>query len=229
MKHLRFYGLLITMLALTGPSAHAATPPLLQQAISAIGSEPTARYGLHYEDNETSLIANIDPSKPLGQRVQLIDAGPLASRDDVLAGVAEIDAKPMAEFWCHNFGKLLTEPVHIRAHSEVSTIFSFKPAIDPLADADDSDFMAHVEGEIEVGNSDAKIIGFRLFAPEPFRPSLGVRIKRFEFKAQCVPASNGLTYAQSTETNIHARAFFKNIEQFEKRSISNVDVIADEL
>lgn len=227
MKQLLVSGIMTAALMLAAPAALAATPPLVQQAIAAIGSEPKARYDLLYEDNETSITASIDPSKPPGQRVLLTDAGPLASREDVLAGIAQIDAEPMAEFWCHNFGKRLTGPIQISRRSAVSTIFTFKPAIDPEDDADDAKFMANVQGEIEIANFDARIIGFRLFAPKPFRPSLTVRINRFEFKAKCALASNGLSYAKSTETHILARAFFKNIEQFERRSISKVDVISD--
>lgn len=210
-------------LLVPGNQAFAGQPAPLKAALNPPEVQPLFRHTVFIQEDDFEGLANIDPSLPAGQRIELVSSTMAADDPELLALLAEADAQPMSDFWCHDMAEMVPDTVTEVDRDEGSVTYQFSPRPDADADSDDKAFMKNLTGELRIDEQTESVRSFRLFAKSTFRVSLAVKVKFFEMNAVCEPVATGGSRLVESTTRVEARALFKRIEQYELKRISNIE------
>lgn len=205
---------------------HPQTHPTLQLAQQKAMTEQffAAQYAFEmtYRDEDVQARAFVNPSRPEGQRLDVIQPARSEWDDDIRDMLTEFDAAPYDEFWCTDFLALLGSDPHPVDQDGNSIVFAFSPQPGPKDDADDRKFLAEMIAHLTIDQRTGAIQKFEMRNRRPFKPIFIAKIKSFRMEAQCQAAPDGRLYVADLSTDLTAKIALKKVKEREERSIFNL-------
>lgn len=180
---------------------------------------PVYAYDVEYRSAEINAIARIDPSKPRGNRVTIFEPIPERQPDWLAQEIDTIDANPMEDFWCSDFGTNIPDNLAFSNLSDGTEKLEFQPVSD---EPGTENVIRHMRGEAIRDSLDGELLSFRLFNEKPFKPEMIVKIQNFDLQVTCLRSPDGRTYAASQSTRVSGSAAFRSFEDSETTLISNL-------
>ena len=206
--------------ALVSASAAVADSPL-ERVRGAPRSDVRYAFELRYETAEITAIGHVDPSKPAGQRVTVLsppkDRWPEGFEQDV----AEIDATPDEDFWCHDLLDAVPPDAQLLEETDTTAIYQFQPLPDE-GDAESEHIVKHLVGTIVIDKQRPAVLSMALSATKPFRINWLARVETMNVHAHCAREPGGATYLETLDTRLTGTALFKSFVQREVRSIGGL-------
>ena len=198
----------------------------LSRALDADSSGPVYQYDLSYRSEDLSVSARIDPSRPLGQRVQVLSPSKSDWNKEITEGVEDLEADPVDDFWCSGFAEMVPRNASLVGQTGTTATYRFQPLPDPN-DPDDAKLMKHLVGEITVAKQDPQILSIALTAPQPFKPVWVAKITRFDLSVACERVPDGRTHMREFRITVDGKAALQTLRERELRTITNVRVASN--
>lgn len=214
------------ILALTAVSAPCLAAPAQHTALDKAfqSSQVGPQYAFHmtYKDNEVDVEAYVNPSRKIGERVDVIRPTRDNWNDNFKSMVKAFDAKPLDEFWCADFLTLVGTDAHPVLEVGNATVFAFTPQAAPHDDASDHMFLSEMIAHLTIDRETGFIQKFEMRNRKPFKPMFIAKIKSFRMEALCQASPDGRPYIAQLTTDLSGKIALKKIEEHEYRVISNL-------
>lgn len=219
--------LVYVLLYLSQPIPAHAQHSLLDKAKDARQSGPVYAFDMAYSDNKINAVARVNPSKPIGERVEVLNLEADDLDKDIRAMISAFDAAPLDEFWCADFLSLVGADAQVLSETNNATVLAFSPEPGPDDDADDRKFLAAMTAQITIDPRTAFVSAFEMRNRKPFKPAFIAKIKSFEMNVTRAPSPDGRTYLADYQVDVSGSVALRRFKEFERRVISNL-VASDE-
>ncbi|MBD3768783.1 MAG: hypothetical protein IE925_01460 [Rhodobacterales bacterium] len=209
----------LAALPLLACPAFAETP--LEKALAAPTDGPAYRFDMKIDDDVLKGEAQVDPSRPEGERLTLItpDAGTLegeaAAKYEKLKQTTSGD-----KIWCSSFSGNIPADAKMISESGEAAVYSFTPL--PGDDKETAKVYKHLTGRVTVSKEAPAILSFEMFSDKPFKPAMVARVDSFRMKVDCAPAPDGRTYVRDFTLDLSGNAMMQPFTQSERREITNL-------
>jgi len=200
-------------------AAHGQTP--LEAALSATVDGPIYSYDLTFQNNELNATGRLDPSRPLGQRIQVDTPQEADWDDDFREAIAEMESETEGDIWCSSFAENIPADAALEEETETKAIYSFTPQANP-DEPEEGKFFSKLKGRVTIDKINPAILTFQMFAISPFKPVPVAKVTAFDMTVSCARSPDGRTYGETMEVNVSGSAMFQKFEEFERRQISNL-------
>ena len=215
----------LAALPLLACPAFAETP--LEKALAAPTDGPAYRFDMKIDDDVLKGEAQVDPSRPEGERLTLItpDAGTLegeaAAKYEKLKQTTSGD-----KIWCSSFSGNIPADAKMISESGEAAVYSFTPL--PGDDKETAKVYKHLTGRVTVSKEAPGILAFEMFAEQPFKPAMVAKIDSFSMKADCGRSPDGRTYVESLALDVSGNAMMQPFSQSERRKVTNLVALPSE-
>ena len=204
--------------------AFAETP--LEAALAAPTDGPAYRFDMKIDDDTLKGEAQVDPTRPEGQRLTLISPDPATLEGEAAETYAKLQARTSGEkIWCTSFKSNIPADAKLISESGEAAVYSFTPL--PGDDKDMEKVYKHLTGRVTVSKLTPAILAFEMFAEKPFKPAMVARIDNFSMKADCSPAPDGRTYISAFSLDVSGNAMMQPFSQSERREVTNLVALPD--
>lgn len=186
-------------------------------------SEPNYAYTLEIESNAAHLTARVDPSLPLGERVEVLIATNSILDHELSDLIQHIDKTAARDFFCSRLNRFiptLDSPISVETGTET---FVFAPIARSKSQEDR--ILRHVLGTVTQDIRTGEIVSLRLTSQGAFKLSFMIKIRSFEAIFECQPTPDGRTYAARSFTRVLGTAAFQSFEEKEVITISNITTL----
>ena len=165
--------------------AFAETP--LEAALAAPTEGPAYKFDLKLEGDDLNGEAQVDPSRPEGERLTLISPAADTLEGDAAERYVDLKANTSGDkIWCSSFRGNIPADAKMISESGEAAVYSFTPL--PGDDKDSAKVFKHLTGRVTVSKEAPAILAFEMFAEKPFKPAMVARIDSFSMKADCSPS-----------------------------------------
>ena len=200
--------------------ALAETP--LDKARAAPIEGPAYRFDLSFDDGELKAEAQVDPSKPEGERLTLVSpTEPELSESGAKRFRTLQENTTGDKIWCNQFNDNIPDDAKLISESGEAAVYSFRP-IATAEEADMAKSYKHLTGRVTVSKEKPAILAYEMFAEKPFKPMLAARVDSFNMKISCDFAPDGRTYVKQMHVDLAGSAMMQRFSQMETRVISNL-------
>lgn len=205
--------------------AIAQTTPVLLEAAITPSTDPTV-YAYEFTMTETgsrkmTVTARVEPAKPEGQRVTILDA---KGEDLDLEEMDErLESNADGDIWCDNMIAGAEGPVTKTPVGSGLTAYRFTPKPRPDAEKDERKMFSQLTATATVDDKTQSLKGFKAVLGEPWKPNLLAKIHEFELSGECLAAPNGRAYAAVVTTRIRGSAVGQNFAANNVRRITKLD------
>ncbi len=201
----------------------AAAPPLLTAALTPSADETTYAYEFTMTESGSramTITARIDPAKPEGQRVEILDA---KGEDLDLKQIDErLERGANGDIWCDNMISGADGPVSETTSASGQRAYTFTPRARPDAEGDERKMFARLTATAVVDESARALKSFNAILGKPWKPNIMAKIHEFELSGQCAPAPNGRAYAKTITTKISGSALGQSFSSNNIRRITRI-------
>lgn len=183
-------------------------------------SEPDYAFTIEIKSDDAQLTARVDPSLPLGERVEVLVAPKSTPHDELSDLIQNIENTAAHNFFCarlNRFIPTLDSPISIDAETKT---FVFEPIARSKSEEDR--ILRHVSGTITKDSHSGEILSLRLTSQRAFKLSFMIKIRSFEAVFECLPTPDGRTYAARSITHVSGNAAFRKFEENEVVTISDI-------
>lgn len=217
----------VATFAILLPAAHAqasAAPPLLTAALTPSSDATAYAYVFTMTESgnrQMTITARIDPAKPEGQRVEILDA---KGEDLDLEKIDErLERNANGDIWCDSMiagadGRISEKPA-----ANGQRIYSFTPRARAEAESDERKMFAQLTATAIVDESARTLQSFNAILSKPWKPNVMAKIHEFEMSGKCAAAPNGRSYAQTITTKIRGSALGQNFSSNNTRRITRLE------
>ncbi len=188
----------------------AQTP--LKRALAASKSGPVYSYDISYITRKMNAAGRINPTLPAGQQVNVTRPAKSTWTDEFKKAVKEIEKNNYNGFWCSEMAKSIPASARLISQTPATATYTFRPLPDPDEKAS-AKFVKHLTGRVTVDKNSPAILTYSLSAPKSFKPSILVRINKFDLQTSCARAPDGRTYVKSSKVTVAGSAFGKNFNE----------------
>ena len=203
-------------------SLPASADPVLEMMRSLSKEGPIYAYEMTYSDAEVTANGRIDPSQPLGQRIEILSPAKSEWSDDFREGVAEMEAETDGDIWCADFAELVPADAALTSEDADSITYAFTPDPEPDADKTEQKLMKQLDGSVTLAKADGQVLAFNMVLPKPYKPAFVAKINRFEMAASCSRAPDGRTYVAEFDFDIAGSAMMQSFDERVTRSITKL-------
>lgn len=215
--------LLAIYAAVIAPAALAQTPSVLAAALSPRQDTTTFAYEFTLSDTGSrpmSLRGRIDPSRPEGQRVEILEA----TGEDV--DTEEIDERMEAnadgDIWCDSMFSGADGAVTEQPAPAGQRAYAFTPMARPDAESDERKMFSRLSATAIVDQETGALKSSRAVLDKPWKPNIMAKISQFELSVECAMAPNGRAYAETINTKISGSALGQSFTSDNTRRITRV-------
>lgn len=209
----------LALLALLPLSALAGTP--LEDALAAKADGPLYMFDVVVQNSDTEAMIRVDPSKPEGERLNVITPPEKDWTDDFRKLVKKMDADTDGDIWCNSFRENIPADAALVAESPTTATYTFKPQKGAKPD-DLDDIYKYLTGKVVVAKDKPAILSIEMVADKPFRPLPVAKIKSFKLNFDCARAPDGRTHIARVDVAINGSAMMKEFSEAEHQTISNL-------
>lgn len=215
--------LLSTCTAVLTPALCAQTPSVLAAALSPGTDTTTYAYEFTVSDTGSrpmNLRGRIDPSRPEGQRVEILEA----TGEDV--DTKEIDERMEAnadgDIWCDSMFSGADGAVTEQPAPAGQRAYAFTPMARPDAESEERKIFSRLSATAFVDEETGALKSSRAVLDKPWKPNIMAKISQFELSVECAMAPNGRAYAETINTKISGSALGQNFTSDNTRRITRV-------
>lgn len=216
---MRYAYLPLALAALLPLSAHAGTP--LEDALAAPADGPLYMFDVVVQNSDTEAMIRVDPSRPEGERLNVISPPQKDWTDDFRKLVKQMDADTDGDIWCQHFGENIPADAALVAESPTTATYTFKPQKGAKPD-DLDDIYKYLTGKVVVAKDNPAILSVEMVSEKPFRPLPIAKIKSFKLNFDCARAPDGRTHISRVDVAINGSAMMKEFSEAEHQTISNL-------
>ena len=211
----------LTALPLLALPALADTP--LQRALSAPTEGPSYRFDLKIEDGLLNAEAQVDPSRPEGERLVLLSPAPGTLEGEAAKKYERLRETTSGDrIWCSTLNENIPADARLISESGEAAVYSFTPQPGEDDDKDAAKLYKHLNGRVTVSKETPSILAFELFSDKPFKPAVVARVDSFSMKVSCDYAPDGRTYIRDFKLDLSGSALMQAFDQSERREITNL-------
>lgn len=216
---------LITLPLLALP-ALAETP--LEKALAAPTDGPVYKFDLKIDDGALQAEAEVDPSRPEGERLTLISPDPETLEGEAAETYTKLRATTSGDkIWCTSFKGNIPADAEMISESGEAAVYSFTPLAGDNKQT--AKLYKHLTGRVTVSKQTPAILAYEMFAEKPFKPGMAARIDNFSMKADCAPAPDGRTYIRAFALDVSGNAMMQAFSQSERREVTNLVALSDDI
>ncbi len=199
--------------------ALAETP--LEKALAAPTDGPAYRFDIKIDDGTLKGEAQIDPTRPEGERLTLVSPDPATLKGDAAETYAKLQARTSGEnLWCTSFTANIPADAKLISESGEAAVYSFTPLASE--DKDLEKVYKHLTGRVTVSKEKPAILAFEMFAEKPFKPAMVAKVDSFSLKADCTPAPDGRTYISAFALDVSGNAMMQPFSQSDHREVTKL-------
>ncbi|MEM9495136.1 MAG: hypothetical protein AAGA09_03970 [Pseudomonadota bacterium] len=199
----------------------------LAHAQPFVGSDaPLYAYRLAYSKDGLTATVRVDPSRPPGERVEILSPRKRKKPGWLSDAVAELDAEADPALWCSSYEETIPKGAVIERKTDGVAIYAF----DPIILSDDPEerlVMAHLEGRVTRSDDDGEILHYVLSSRAPFKMSRMIRVDRFTMDVVCKRSPDGRTYVAETRSQTAGKASGFRFEELESQYISDLERVSN--
>ncbi|WP_430402248.1 hypothetical protein [Hyphomonas sp.] len=214
----------LALLALLQLQAHAGTP--LEDALAAPADGPLYMFDVVVRNSDTEAMIRVDPSRPEGERLNVISPAEKDWTDDFRKLVKKMDADTDGDIWCRSFGENIPADAALVSESPTTATYTFKPRKGAKPD-DLDDVYKYLTGKVVVAKDDPAILSVEMVSDKPFRPLPVAKIKSFKLNFDCARAPDGRTHIARVDVAINGSAMMNEFSESEHQTISNLQPLPD--
>lgn len=214
--------LMLSGLALA-PLTYAQTP--LEALHSAASFDaPTYSYNLNIDDGETKIVANVDPSAPMGERLTVTSPAQDDWSKELRKYAESLRKNTKGNIWCQQFTELVPTDAALISETDTTARYTFQPS--PTNEKDGLGKIAkHLQGFVTLDKATGNIQELEMTAPKPFKPVVVAKINTFQMKTTCALAPNGHMHIKRIDTVVKGKAMTKAFDQSETQTITNLQAL----
>ncbi len=208
----------VQLSAQAGEASADPTPAPLQAALDQAaypGAGGTWHVRIHVRHNGRTMLGRSDRAEGAEPVWQV--TSPVADRldGDQREIWRDLQADRGTLFFVPGALPIETASIEVIEAGEGLITYGFRPSLEGMA-ARDAGYLPHLLGEITVTETPPMVVRLRLYAPEPFRPDLVLRITRFELiqefgRVANQPAPVAIRLVQRVEGRALLREFVDDV------------------
>lgn len=207
---------LLTGLYLAGP---AAADALIAAAQAKADATPLYAYEMSFLIEDTEVQGTIDPSAPVGERIQVTAPAEDSWPDGFAERIAFLDERTTGEIWCNEFAEMIPADAERTGETAEGVAFSFTPIPGEEADDMEEKIFKRLDASAVIDPDTAGLLTYRMSLPESFKPNMMARINSFDMAVDCTPGPEGLTHIQTFTLNVSGSALGQEFGQADRREI----------
>ncbi len=187
-------------------------------------------YDVEYHSDELKARGKYDSRLAKGSRLTVTEPAIDMRFGNFDEGVAEFEAELDDGFWCNAMGKEIPSDAKLVEETASTVTYTFKPENDDEnATAADKKLAKKLIAHITLDKNDGAVMGLRIAHQGKFKPAAFITIRSFETIMTCARTElGGPTYIMKNESRVSGKAMFKDFEQYEIRTLSNLQLIEGE-
>ena len=201
----------------------AGAPPLLTAALTPSTDETAYAYEFTMTESGSramTITARIDPAKPEGQRVEILNAkGEDLDLDQI---DKRLERSADGDIWCDNMISGADGPVSESKTAAGQRAYTFIPKARPDAEGDERKMFARLTATAVVDESARALKSFNAVLGKPWKPNIMAKVHEFELSGQCAAAPNGRAYAETITTKISGSALGQSFSSNNIRRITRI-------
>ena len=220
---LRIFPNILLAIPLMSAIAMAQTP--IEQAKKQPTKGQKYRYEILYHGNGFSAHAQVDASKPAGQRVTIVHPKSSSIPDEFQAVVQDLD-KGADEFpWCRQFLEQIPTKANLQFQDASTATYQFVPLPSKTADAEEKKIMKNSIGMATLGQKKPGLLSFQVVLQQPTKINLAAELKSLSVNVECEYVADGRTRLKKLTNSVSGKAFFQKFNQTETIELINFRVI----
>lgn len=182
---------------LTAPAMADEWPESLKKALAEPSNQATYSYKLRVETSgefsDGSLEALIDPSRPLGERIEILSPGfESADTGEARQAMEEI---ALESIWCSWVASEVPKNVKVVEESADTLVIRFRPKAGKDLTKRERKFFKKLEGQLVIDKNTMTVQSYRLHNRKPIGIIMFVaKIRTFLSEMECELAPNGYSY-----------------------------------
>ncbi len=210
---------------LVAPSAAAqSTPPeLFRKAFAAPAKVQLYAYDFLDQragDKPGHIRGRVDPSKPEGERVTILEA--TGDKVDLKKIDKRYEKNADGEIWCDKLTGGVDGEVTETGANEAGRLFAFRPLPKPDAEGEEKKLYKQLAAVVAIDEATASIRTFTATLTAPWKPMVIAKLDTMEMKGVCEPAPDGRAYHSRLETRVVGSALGSAFSQDMTSTISNL-------
>lgn len=170
-------------------------------------------------DRAGTVRGHVDPSRPKGDRVTIIEA----TGDKV--DLKKIDERHENEadgnIWCDQLSNGVDSPVSEIGRTEAGRVFAFTPKAKPGAKSEEKNLYKQLAAQVAIDDQ-AEIRTFHAKLTKPWKPMLLAKLTNVQMTGACLTAPNGRAYTARLSMTFKGSAMGSNFSQAMTRTITNL-------
>lgn len=200
-----------------------AVPPLLTAALSPSADETLYAYEFTMTETgsrNTTVRGRIDPTKPEGQRVEIIEGN---GKDlDLEAMDERLEDNADGDIWCDSMISGASGKIAEIGSSSGNRAYRFTPRARPEAGKDERKMFDQLVADTVVDEDSRTLKSFSARLEKPWKPNIAAKIHEFNMSGECALAPNGRAYARTITTQIRGSALGQNFNAKSVREITSL-------
>ena len=190
---------------LTAPAMADEWPESLKKAIVEPSNQATYSYKLRVESSgETagvSFEALIDPSRPLGERIEILSPG--FESADTVEFLQFMEEHAPASIWCSWVASQIPKNVVVVEESADTLVIRFRPIAGKDATKRERKLFKKLEGQLVIDKNTMTVQSYRLHNRRPIGIIMFVaKIRTFLSELECELAPNGYSYQSKQKIRV---------------------------
>ena len=203
-------------LCLAGP---ASADALIEAAQARADATPLYSYEMTFLVEDTQVQSLIDPSAPVGQRIQVTSPDEESWPDGFADHIAVLDERTTGAIWCNDFAAMVPANAERTGETDDGVEFAFTPVPGEEADDMEEKIFKRLDGRAVIDPDTAGLLAYRMSLPKSFKPNMMARINSFDMVVDCTPGPDGLTHIQTFSMNLAGSALGQEFGQTDRREI----------
>lgn len=197
----------------------ATADALIAAAQARADATPLYSYEMTFLIEDTQVQGLIDPSAPVGQRIQVTSPDEDSWPDGFAEHIAVLDERTTGAIWCNEFVAMMPTDAERMGETADGVEFAFTPIPDNEADDVEEKIFKRLDGRAVIDPETAGLLAYRMSLPKSFKPNMMARINSFDMVVDCTPGPEGLTHIQTFSMNVAGSALGQDFGQTDRREI----------
>ena len=211
--------LAISLLAGFCLAGTASADSLIAAAQAKADATPLYAYEMTFLIEDTEVQGTIDPSAPVGERIQVTTPAEDSWPDGFAERIAVLDERTTGAIWCNEFAAMVPANAERTGETDAGIEFAFTPVPGDEADDMEEKIFKRLDGRAVIDPDTAELLAYRMSLPESFKPNMMARINSFDMTVDCTPGPDGLTHIQTFSMNVAGSALGQDFGQTDRREI----------
>lgn len=211
---------LLALAALALPQANADT--LLSDLIAKEFATPMVAFDVAFEHEGQTFEAELDATKPEGERMVIISPDAAAWPEGFEDVVASMDKDAKGAIWCDEFLEAVPEDAERVDSDGDAATYVFTPKPEVGADGSERKLFEKLIATLVVEPETMTVQSYQLHLPEPTKPHFLAKIETFQLFVECTPHESGNSHFTRFDIDIAGSAMGNSFDQTERRRVSNL-------